>query len=251
LELLSVEFIMSLLAIIMVDLVLAGDNAVVIGLAARNIPKEKQKTVIIWGTIGAVVIRLVATILVVWLLKIPGLLLVGGVVLIWIAYKLLIEEKKHDNIAAKSTMLQAISTVIVADMMMGIDNVIAVAGVADGDMLLIVLGLIISVPIMVFGSTFVIVLMDKFPIVIYIGSGILAFTAGKMMLDEPFLESVVEPLGLGKWIIIGLIVTAVIAAGKLTKVRRWKRIELDHKRTEVRMGGNDEEEGIFGQTGSE
>lgn len=227
-ELFSVEFVMALLAIVMVDLVLAGDNAVVIALAARNIPKEKQRTVILWGTLGAVVIRMVATFAVVWLLKIPGLLLVGGVVLIWIAYKLLVEEKKHESVAAESTILQAVGTIIVADMVMGVDNVIAVAGVAHGDLLLIVLGLLISIPIMVFGSTFVIVLIDKFPIVIYIGSGILAFTAGKMMLDEPLLENIVEPLAMGKWIIVAVITVAVIAAGKLIKMKRSKlNLELD------------------------
>lgn len=227
-ELFSVEFVMALLAIVMVDLVLAGDNAVVIALAARNIPKEKQRAVILWGTLGAVVIRMIATFAVVWLLKIPGLLLVGGVVLIWIAYKLLAEEKKHESVAAESTILQAVGTIIVADIVMGIDNVIAVAGVAHGDLLLIVLGLLISIPIMVFGSTFVIVLIDKFPIVIYIGSGILAFTAGKMMLDEPLLKNVVEPLMMGKWVIIAIITVAVLAAGKLTKIRRSKlNLELD------------------------
>ncbi len=227
-ELFSIEFVMALLAIIMVDLVLAGDNAVVIALAARNIPKENQRKVILLGTLGAVVIRMVATFAVVWLLKVPGLLLVGGIVLIWIAYKLLVEEKKHESVKAESSIMQAVSTIIVADMVMGIDNVIAVAGVAHGDFLLIVLGLIISIPIMVFGSTFVIVLIDKFPIVIYIGSAILAFTAGKMMLDEPLMKSFVEPLGMGKWVIIAIITVGVIAAGRIKKMRRAKlNLEMD------------------------
>lgn len=227
-ELLSIEFVMALLAIIMVDLVLAGDNAVVIALAARNIPKGKQRIVIFWGTMGAVLIRMLATFAVVWLLKIPGLLLIGGFVLIWIAYKLLVEEKKHESIAAESTIMQAVGTIVIADMVMGIDNVIAVAGVAHGDFLLIVLGLLISIPIMVFGSTFVIFLIDKFPIVIYIGAGILAFTAGKMMLDEPLLNNVVEPLKMGKWVIIAIIAIVVLATGKLTKIRRSKlNLELD------------------------
>lgn len=231
-ELFSIEFFMALLAIIMVDLVLAGDNAVVIALAARNIPKEKQKKVILLGTLGAVVIRMIATFAVVWLLKVPGLLLVGGFVLVWIAYKLLVEEKKHESVAAESTIVQAVGTIIVADMVMGIDNVIAVAGVAHGDFLLILLGLIISIPIMVFGSTFVIVLIDKFPIVIYIGSAILAFTAGKMILDEQLLKNIVEPLATGKWVIIGIVTVAVIVAGRLTKMRRSKlNLELDVKRT--------------------
>jgi YjbE family integral membrane protein len=246
-ELFSVEFVMALLAIVMVDLVLAGDNAVVIALAARNIPKEKQRKVILLGTLGAVVIRMLATFAVVWLLKVPGLLIVGGIVLIWIAYKLLVEEKKHESVAAESTIMKAVGTIVIADMVMGIDNVIAVAGVASGDFLLIVLGLIISIPIMVFGSTFVIILIDKFPIVIYIGSAILAFTAGKMMLDEPLLDNVVETIGIGKWIFISFVVIAVIAAGYLKKVRRANI----NKQLEERERGNDEEEGIFSQTGSD
>jgi len=227
-EILSIEFLMALMAIVVIDLVLAGDNAVVIALAARNIPKENQRKVILCGTAGAVVIRLLATFAVVWLLKVPGLLLVGGVVLIWIAYKLLVQEKKHESVAAESTILQAVGTIIVADIVMGVDNVIAVAGAAHGDMLLIVLGLLISIPIMVFGSTFVILLIEKFPIVIYIGSGILALTAGKMMFDEPLMKNVVEQLGMGKWAIIALVVVAVLAAGKLKKTRRSKlNLEMD------------------------
>jgi YjbE family integral membrane protein len=226
-EILSMEFVVALLAIIMIDLVLAGDNAVVIGLAARNLPKEKQKVVIIWGTIGAIAIRVLATFAVVWLLKIPGLLLVGGLLLIWIAYKLLVQEKKHDAVASESTILRAIGTIILADTVMGVDNVIAVAGAAHGDFLLIILGLLISVPIMVFGSTLVIFLTDKYPIVIYIGAGVLVLTAGKMIMDEPMLETAVKSLSYGKWVIIALITGAVLAAGKFKKQKKLKQLKLE------------------------
>ena len=145
-DIFTMDFIMKLLAIIMIDLVLAGDNAVVIGLAARNIPADKQKRVIIWGTVGAIVIRMVATLVVVWLLEIPGLLLAGGIMLIWIAYKLLVQEKQHESISAESTILKAVGTIIIADAVMGLDNVIAVAGAADGHFLLVIIGLLISVP---------------------------------------------------------------------------------------------------------
>lgn len=129
----------ALLAIIVIDLVLAGDNAIVIGMAARNLPAHQQKKAIIWGTVGAVVIRAAATLAVVWLLQIPGLLLVGGLMLIWIAMKLLVQDGGHETVKAGSSLGAAIWTIVVADAVMGLDNVIAVAGAAHGSFLLVVL----------------------------------------------------------------------------------------------------------------
>lgn len=186
-DLFSPEFFSALLSIVIIDLVLAGDNAIVIGMAARNLKKEQQKKVIIWGTIGAIVIRAAATLAVVWLLKIPGLLLAGGLILVVIAYKLMIEEKDHD-IKAQDSIWAAIRTIIIADAVMGLDNVLAVAGAAHGDFLLVVIGLIISVPIVVWGSTLFLKLIDKFPAIITIGAAILAWTASKMIVGEPFLK---------------------------------------------------------------
>lgn len=186
-ELLTMQFWTALMSIVIIDLVLAGDNAIVIGLAARNVRKEDQKKVILWGTIGAVIIRVIATLLVVKLLLIPGLRLVGGLVLIWIAYKLLIDEKKHD-ISAGNQMWAAIRTIIIADAMMGLDNVLAVAGAAHGDFLLVVVGLAISIPIMVWGSTIFMKLTERFPVIITFGSAILAWTASKMLVEEPMIH---------------------------------------------------------------
>ncbi|MDN4075655.1 TerC family protein [Fictibacillus terranigra] len=183
----TAEFFSALLSIVIIDLVLAGDNAIVIGMAARNLKKEQQTKVIIWGTVGAVIIRAVATLAVVWLLKVPGLLLAGGLILIYIAYKLMIEEKDHD-IKAQDSIWAAIRTIIIADAVMGLDNVLAVAGAAHGDFLLVVLGLLISVPIVVWGSTLFLKLIDKFPFIITIGAAILAWTAAKMIVGEPFLK---------------------------------------------------------------
>ncbi|SFE18425.1 integral membrane protein, YjbE family [Bacillus sp. OV194] len=183
----TAEFFSALLSIVIIDLVLAGDNAIVIGLAARNLKKEQQKKVIIWGTVGAVIIRALATMAVVWLLKVPGLLLAGGLILIYIAYKLMTEDKDHD-IKAQDSIWAAIRTIIIADAVMGLDNVLAVAGAAHGDFLLVVLGLLISVPIVVGGSTLFLKLIDKFPFIITIGAGILAWTAAKMIVGEPFLK---------------------------------------------------------------
>lgn len=211
-DLFSAEFFAALLSIVLIDLVLAGDNAIVIGLAARNLPKEKQRTVIFWGTIGAIIMRILATLAVVWLLKIPGLLLIGGVVLLWIAYKLLVEEKGHD-IEAKKTILQAIQTIIIADTVMGLDNVLAVAGVAHGDFLLVVLGLLISVPIIVWGSTLFLRLMDRFPWILYIGSGVLAWTAAGMIIGEKFVKPYFDDQPILSYAIQILAVILVIVLG--------------------------------------
>jgi len=216
------EFLTALLSIVVIDLVLAGDNAIVIGLAARNLPKEKQKTVIIWGTVGAVIIRVIATIAVVWLLKIPGLMLIGGVLLVGIAYKLLVEEKGHDVKAGENTWA-AIRTIIIADAAMGLDNVLAVAGAAHGSIWLVILGLAISVPIVVWGSTVIIKWTERHPIIITIGSGILAWTAAKMIVGEPFFKTFFE----NDFIKYGfeiLVIAAVIGAGKLKKNKSAKAL---------------------------
>lgn len=214
-ELFSMEFLSALLSIIIIDLVLAGDNAIVIGLAARNLPKHQQKKAVIWGTVGAVVIRALATLFVVWLLKVPGLLLVGGILLVWIAYKLLVEEKGHD-VEAVGSLREAIRTIVIADALMGLDNVLAVAGAAHGNFLLVILGLLISVPIMVWGSTLILKWIDRFPIIITIGAGVLAWTASKMIVDEPFLDQYfANPIV--KYGFEILVIAGVIAAGTLKK----------------------------------
>ena len=189
-EFMSAPWWSALLAIILIDLVLAGDNAIVIALAARSLPKELQKKAIVWGTVGAIVVRSLMTIGVVWLLKIPGLLLVGGLGLLWIAYKLVANQDGHEEHGvAVTTFWGAMKTIIVADALMGIDNVLGVAGAAHGSFELVVIGLLISVPIVVFGSSMVLKLVDRFPAIMYIGSAVLAYTAAKMIVSEPFLEN--------------------------------------------------------------
>ncbi|MGP9075870.1 TerC family protein [Geobacillus thermodenitrificans subsp. calidus] len=224
-DLFSPEFWTALLSIVIIDLVLAGDNAIVIGLAARNLPKHQQKKAVIWGTVGAVVIRAMATIFVVWLLKIPGLLLVGGLLLVWIAYKLLVEEKGHDDIEAGGSLWEAVRTIIIADALMGLDNVLAVAGAAHGHFLLVILGLLISVPIMVWGSTLILKWIERFPIIITIGAGILAWTASKMIVDEPFLKGYFANPVI-KYGFELLLVAAVIAIGTQKKRKAAKKRHL-------------------------
>lgn len=221
-EFLSAEFFSALLAIIVIDLVLAGDNAIVIGLAARKLPKELQKKVIIWGTVGAIGIRAIATMGVVWLLKIPGLLLVGGVLLIWVAYKLLTEDTGHE-VKAADNFWAAIRMIIIADALMGLDNVLAVAGAAHGSFLLVVLGLLISIPIVVWGSTIILKFIEKYPIIITLGAGVLAWTATKMIVKEPFMK----PFFTNDFTKYGfevLVVVAVIGLGAMKKSKNQGKL---------------------------
>ncbi len=183
-------FFASLLAIVVIDLVLAGDNAIVIAMATRNLPDHLRRKAILWGTAGAIIMRVLMTIGVVWLLNIPGLLLVGGLALLWIAYHLLTQSDEGElNGVKATTMATALKTIIIADTLMGIDNVLGVAGAAKGSMVLVIIGLLISVPIMVWGSTRVLQLIQRFPLTIFIGAAILVYTAMRMIVAEHVLHS--------------------------------------------------------------
>jgi YjbE family integral membrane protein len=218
-ELFSAPWWSALLAIVLIDLVLAGDNAIVIALAARSLPQHLQKRAILWGTLGAIAVRSAMTLVVVWLLKIPGLMLVGGLALVWIAYKLLVDQagsESHEGPVA-STFGGALKTIVVADALMGIDNVLGVAGAAHGAMDLVIIGLLISVPIVVFGSQLVLKLVGRFPIIIQLGAAVLAFTAAKMVISEPLLDPLFDPPALihsvARWATYALAVAGVLGAG--------------------------------------
>src|SRR3954468_5568891 len=214
----SAEALSALIAIIIIDLVLAGDNAIVIALVARGLPQHLRRRTIVWGTVGAVGIRAAMTLMVVWLLGIPGLLAVGGLFLVWVAYKLLAPEHDHSDDsshrqARPAGLWAAIRTIIIADAVMGVDNVLGVAGAAHGDFVLVVIGLLISVPIMILGSTVILKLVDRFPVIIYLGAAVLAFTAASMIAGEPLLEKYVEDRDYLVWIFEGLLIAAVLLVG--------------------------------------
>ena len=213
-EFLSVPWWSALLAIILIDLVLAGDNAIVIALAARSLPPALQKKAIIWGTVGAIGVRAVMTVGVVWLLQIPGLMLVGGLGLLWIAFQLLVDQDSgaHNGPVA-TTFWGAMKTIVVADALMGVDNVLGVAGAAHGAMDLVIIGLLISVPIVVFGSSVVLKLVERFPIIIQLGAAVLAFTAAKMIMDEPLLSPWLEDHSYLRWLLSVLAVGGVCGGG--------------------------------------
>ncbi|MBC5763623.1 TerC family protein [Ramlibacter albus] len=223
-EFLSSAWWSALAAIILIDLVLAGDNAIVIALAARNLPSHLQKRAIIWGTVGAIVVRSIMTLAVVWLLKIPGLMLIGGLALLWIAYKLLVDDSdgaEHHPVA--STFWGAMKTIVIADALMGIDNVLGVAGAAHGSFDLVVIGLLVSVPIVVFGSTMVLKLVERFPIIIQAGAAVLAVTAGKMIVSEPLLDDIFDPNTLARWGVYIAAVAGVLAAGRYAASRNHQQ----------------------------
>ena len=215
-EFLSADWFSALLAIILIDLVLAGDNAIVIALAARNLPPNLRQKAIVWGTVGAIGVRSVMTLGVVWLLQIPGLMLLGGIGLLWIAFKLLKDDAGGDGHGpVATTFWGAMKTIVVADALMGVDNVLGVAGAAHGAFDLVVIGLLVSVPIVVFGSQMVLKLVERFPAIIQVGAAVLALTAAKMIVGEPLLDSVFDPSAMARWSTYALCIVGVLAAGWL------------------------------------
>ena len=219
-EFLSAPWWSALLAIILIDLVLAGDNAIVIALAARNLPPQLQRRAIVWGTVGAIVVRSAMTIGVVWLLKVPGLMLIGGVGLLWIAYKLLVDQgEEHDQGPVATTFWGAMKTIVIADAIMGVDNVLGVAGAAHGAMDLVIIGLLVSVPIVVFGSTLVLKLVQRFPVIIQAGAAVLAYTAAHMIIAEPLLQEVFDERFV-RWGTYALAIAGVLAAGRWAASRQ-------------------------------
>lgn len=192
--LLNTQFWLAVGQIIMIDILLGGDNAVVIALACRQLSPEQRNKGIVWGTVGAIVLRVILIFFALTLLKLSFLKLTGAILLLWIGVKLLLPEgdEEHSNIAASDKLWAAVKTVIVADFVMSLDNVIAIAGSAEGaggdhKMPLVVFGLLVSIPIIVWGSQAVIKLMERFPVVILLGAMLLGWIAGHMAVTDPVL----------------------------------------------------------------
>ena len=206
-EFLTAHFWVAVGQIIMIDILLGGDNAVVIALACRQLPPALRTKGILWGTAGAIVLRVILIAFALALLSIPFLKLVGGVLLVWIGVKLLIphEEDDHANINPSDKLWGAVKTVIVADLVMSVDNVLAIAGAAQGasqghQLPLVIFGLLVSIPIIVAGSQIVLKLMDRFPIIITLGGMLLGWIAGSMIVGDPALAAwmPMEPGGEGQ-----------------------------------------------------
>ena len=218
------DFAAALGAIVVIDLMLAGDNAIVIALAARGVPQRLQKRVIFWGTMGAIFVRCVMTLAIVWLLHVPGLLFAGGALLVWIAYKLLapVQYGDRDDHGPDPHVgfWAAMRTIVVADAVMGLDNVLAVAGAAHGSYVLVVLGLAISVPMVVWGSGLLLAWVQRYPAIVYLGAAVLAWTAVKMMVNEPLIREAIEPRRAFVWLAYTAVIGGVLLAGTTRNVSR-------------------------------
>ena len=218
----SPEFWIALMQIIGVNIVLSGDNAVVIALAARGLPPEQQKRAVAWGSGAAVVMRIALTVVAVQLLALPYLKLIGAALLLWIAVQLLLpEDEGEGGGAGTSTMAAAIRTILIADLVMSLDNVIGVAAAAKGDVTLLVIGLAISIPLVIFASRLLLTLMERFPIIITLGAALLGWVAGEMAITDPISKPWVDAQApMLHWLapLAGAVI--VIAIGKWLAGRR-------------------------------
>jgi len=218
-EIFTAHFLSALLQVMLVNIVLSGDNAVVIALAARNLQPRHRRLAILWGSLGAIVLRTILTIVAVQLLKVPFLQFLGALLLVWIAVKLLIEENEAEHMDGHATLAGAIRTILIADVVMSLDNTLAIAGVAQGDAMLLIIGLVLSIPLIVLGSTLIMKIMERFPVVVYLGAGLIAWTAGEMIDSDaavqPYLPGIFHQT---YWLPLGITVV-VIAFGWWRKRR--------------------------------
>jgi YjbE family integral membrane protein len=193
----TIAFWQALGAIIWVNLLLSGDNAVVIALAARSLPQKQQRLAVFWGSAAAIILRVILTIFAVALLQLPWLKLIGGVLLLWIGVKLIVPEDDEADIKSSDNLIQAVKTILIADLVMSLDNVIAVAaaaeqGPAETKILLLIIGLALSIPIVIFGSVMMLKVMERFPIIITLGAALLGWIAGDIMVTDPAIAGWVK-----------------------------------------------------------
>lgn len=196
------EYLGSLLSIIFINILLSGDNALVIALASRRLPLDQQKKAMLWGSGGAIILRILLTFIAVYLLKMPYLQVLGGLLLLWIACKLIADDKDHsEEVEAKKNLFEAVKTIIMADFVMSLDNVIAIAGAAKGSISLLVIGLAISIPIIIWGSKLIGHIMQKWPIIVIIGAAFLGWTAGEMAASDQKVAPLVSQYS---WMHLGI-----------------------------------------------
>lgn len=232
----STQFWVDVFKIIMIDLLLSGDNAVVIALACRNLPVQQRKKGIMFGVLGAILLRIVLTFFAVSLLALPYLRLLGALLLIWIGIKLILPEEEHsaEHIQADTRLLGAVKTIIIADFVMSLDNVLGVAAAAKGNVTLLVFGLLISIPLIAWSSQLVLKLIDRFAVTIYAGGALLGYVAGEMLSSELLPSGgpgarLPGPDGANQylhWLIPVLCALLVLGLGKLLAMRKVARREV-------------------------
>ena len=221
----DLAFLSSLLSIIFINLVVSGDNAVVIALAVRSLQKSQRRFGIIFGSAAAVLLRVILTFFAAKLLEVPFLRILGGVLIAWIAVKLFAESSSDDEIHEATNIYQAIKIICIADLVMSIDNVLAVAGASKGNMFLLLFGLGSSIPLVVGTSALLSMLMDKYPIIIYIGAAVLGKVAGEMIITDPVVVKMLQPGHAMEYAMQGIFAVGVIVVGKLLMKRRVAREE--------------------------
>jgi YjbE family integral membrane protein len=220
-EILSPQFWVAALEIIIINILLSGDNAVVIALACRNLPKSQRRMGIFWGVIGAVVLRIILTFFAVQLLQLPYLQLVGAALLVWIGIKLVAEDDDGEHeVQASDRLIAAIKTVIVADLVMSLDNVIGVAGAAKGSIALLVFGLVISIPLVVVGSQLIMKLIEHFPWLVIAGGGLLGYIAGEIAVSDTAVKAWIDAQAPALHWIAPLAGIAIVVAAGLWLTRR-------------------------------
>lgn len=232
-ELLSTAGLIAMLQIVLIDILLAGDNAIVIGMAAKNLPVHLQKKAILGGTIGAIILRLIMTFVFVEAINnIPALRLIGGIALLFIAHSLISDDDKEHKIEAKDALIPAITTIVVADGIMSIDNVLGVIGAANGHMGIAIAGILVTVPIIMFGSSLFIKIIERFPIILYIGGAILAYAGAGMFLEDDLVKEVLAPYH--TFITIGFIALIFIRVFFSKWWQRRQRIQAIEERRQAR-----------------
>lgn len=212
------HFWLGLVHIFLIDLVLSSDNAVVIGMACRGLPQRERGRAVIYGTLGAIVLRISLTGLTSWMLDIPLVKAVGGLLLFWIACKLMFggNEEMH-GVARSQSVGQAVKTIIFADFVMSLDNVLAVGGAADGDLSLVMFGLLMSIPLLMWGSALVARLMNRYPSLVIIGGGVLAFTAVDMCIEDPYVWKLINPFMLNHAWLPVVVASLVMLWGRIKR----------------------------------
>ena len=197
-DFMSIDAIWAVLAIILIDLVLAGDNALVIGMAANRLPPHLRKKAIFWGTFGAIAIRFISVAIITYLMMLPGLRLVGGIALVWIGWKLAFQDD-HEEVKSADTFWSAITTIVIADAVMGVDNALGIAAAANGNWGFIIMGLLISIPVVIFGSSMVTKILDRWPNAVFIGGFVLFAVSVQMVLKEILFVDMLA--GVDPWIL--------------------------------------------------
>jgi len=214
------DYLGPIFQILVINLVLSGDNAVVIAMACRRLPRELQNKGIFWGTAGAVVFRVILTFIAAWLITFPLLEFIAGLLLVWIGIKLVVKDEEEHDIKTGDSLIDAVKVIIFADFIMSLDNVLGVAAAAGGNFIILVIGIALSIPIVVFGSKTIMFLMEKWPVIIYLGAGVIGYTAGEIMISDKMVQKIIDMPDIVHMVVPYVVAGVVLFAGYLFNRKR-------------------------------